>query len=265
MGPVRNYNDGVEYTDFHFILFAKTCYLQLRTGPKNQGNVMIKFEQVSKMYPSHEALVKVNFYLERGEMAFLTGHSGAGKSTLLKLITLIERPNEGRIFLADNDVTRIADYKIPYIRRQMGIVFQNPRLLQDRTVFNNVSLPLVIHGLPHREMGRRVRAALDKVGLLHKEGAIPETLSCGEQQRINIARAIVHKPLLLLADEPTGNLDPTLSLEIIQLFEEFNRVGVTVLIASHDIHLINSLRHRRLQLKQGRLYEKSFKTVEETI
>ncbi len=226
---------------------------------------MIKFDNVSKEYPSHQALVKVDFHLRRGEMAFLTGHSGAGKSTLLKLISLIERPSQGRIFLAEQEVTTIPDFKIPYLRRQMGIVFQNPRLLEDRSVFNNVALPLVMLGMPHREMGRRVRAALDKVGLLHKESLFPTTLSCGEQQRINIARAIVHKPLLLLADEPTGNLDPSLSLEIIRLFEEFNQVGVSVLIASHDIHLIASLPYRCLQLKQGRLYEQSFKTSEETV
>lgn len=225
---------------------------------------MIKFDHVSKSYDSHEALVDVDFYLRRGEMAFLRGHSGAGKSTILKLITLIERPSDGRIFLADNEVTTLADYKIPYIRRQMGMVFQNPRLLEDRTIFNNVALPLVILGIPHREIGRRVRAALAKVGLLHKERAYPKTLSCGEQQRINIARAIVHKPLLLLADEPTGNLDPALSLEIIQLFAEFNRVGVSVLIASHDIHLISALPYRCLLLNQGRIYEQSFSTASET-
>jgi cell division transport system ATP-binding protein len=223
---------------------------------------MIKFEHVSKTYPSQQALIDISFHLRRGEMAFLTGHSGAGKSTLLRLITLIERPNMGRIFLAEQEVTRIADYKIPYVRRQMGIVFQNPRLLEDRTVFNNVALPLVILGVPHREVARRVRAALDKVGLLHKENVSPSTLSCGEQQRINIARAIVHKPLLLLADEPTGNLDPPLSLEIIELFEEFNRVGVTVLIASHDIHLISSLPYRRIQLHEGKLYAQSSKAYE---
>jgi cell division transport system ATP-binding protein len=218
---------------------------------------MIKFDNVSKIYPSHEALIDVEFHLQRGEMAFLTGHSGAGKSTLLKLITLIERPSHGRIFLAGQEVTTLADYRIPYLRRQMGIVFQNPRLLEDRTVFNNVALPLVILGVPHRELGRRVRGALAKVGLLHKEDVYPKTLSCGEQQRINIARAIVHKPLLLLADEPTGNLDPALSLEIIQLFEEFNQVGVSVLIASHDVNLISSLPYRCLKLNQGRLYEQS--------
>lgn len=216
---------------------------------------MIKFENVSKKYPSHQALMNVDFHLQRGEMAFLTGHSGAGKSTVLKLIGLIERPSGGRIFLADQEVTALADYKIPYLRRQMGVVFQNPRLLEDRSIFHNVALPLVILGMEHREMRRRVRAALDKVGLLHKENALPKTLSCGEQQRINIARAIVHKPLLLLADEPTGNLDPLLSFEIIRLFEEFNRVGVSVLIASHDIQLIEALSYRRLLLKQGRLYE----------
>lgn len=216
---------------------------------------MIKFEYVSKIYPSHDALQDVNFDLQRGEMAFLTGHSGAGKSTVLRLITLIERPSEGKILLAEEDVTTIADFKIPYIRRQMGIVFQNPRLLEDRSIFNNVALPLVVLGVSHREINRRVRAALDKVGLLHKEDVFPRTLSCGEQQRVNIARAIVHKPSILLADEPTGNLDPSLSLEIIRLFEAFNQVGVTVLIVSHDIHLISSLPYRCLELKKGRLHE----------
>jgi len=216
---------------------------------------MIKFKQVTKNYASYTALSEVNFHLQKGEMAFLTGHSGAGKSTVLKLIALLERCNQGHIFLDGQDIALVSEAEIPYLRRQMGIIFQNSRLLFDRTVFNNVALPLVILGMPHREMGRRVRAALDKVGLLHKEQAYPVTLSCGEQQRVSIARAIVHKPQLLLADEPTGNLDPELSREILGLFEEFKRVGVSILIASHDLDLISVLPYRCLQLRQGKLYE----------
>jgi cell division transport system ATP-binding protein len=208
---------------------------------------MIQFSHVSKRYPGgHDALKSISFDLERGQMAFLTGHSGAGKSTLLKLITLIERPTRG-----------ITSRQIPYFRRNVGIVFQDYKLLHDRTAFDNVALPLVVAGLPHREMGRRVRAALDKVGLLKKERAYPITLSGGEQQRVGIARAVVNKPPLLLADEPTGNLDDTLSDEIMDLFHEFNQVGVTVLIATHDQHQIRRLRKRVLELREGELVHDS--------
>jgi cell division transport system ATP-binding protein len=219
---------------------------------------MIQFSHVSKRYPGgHDALKSISFDLERGQMAFLTGHSGAGKSTLLKLITLIERPTRGQAIVNSKNLARITSRQIPYFRRNVGIVFQDYKLLHDRTAFDNVALPLVVAGLPHREMGRRVRAALDKVGLLKKERAYPITLSGGEQQRVGIARAVVNKPPLLLADEPTGNLDDTLSDEIMDLFHEFNQVGVTVLIATHDQHQIRRLRKRVLELREGELVHDS--------
>jgi len=215
---------------------------------------MIRFTHVSKRYPGgHEALSDVNFHLAPGEMAFLTGHSGAGKSTLLKLIALIERPSGGQVIVNGQNLAKVSRRKIPYHRRDIGIIFQDHRLLFDRTVFDNVALPLVIAGYSREEIGRRVRAALDKVGLLKKEKVYPITLSGGEQQRVGIARAVINKPPLLLADEPTGNLDPELSREIMGIFEEFNRVGVTVLIASHDLMLINQIEARRLTLDQGRM------------
>ena len=218
---------------------------------------MIRFENVSKRYPGgYEALSGLNFYLPRGEMAFLTGPSGAGKSTLLKLIALIERANQGQIHIDGHNLARVGRHGIPFLRRRIGIIFQSHKLLFDRTVFDNVALPLVISGYGTAEIGRRVRAALDKVGLLGKERTYPITLSGGEQQRVGIARAVVNKPMLLLADEPTGNLDPDLSREIMQLFEQFNQVGVTVLIASHDLALISRLHHPILRLKEGRLIEK---------
>jgi len=215
---------------------------------------MIEFHNVSKRYPEgHEALTGVTFHLERGEMAFLTGHSGAGKSTLLKIISLIERPSRGQALVDNINLSAIRRGKIPYVRRRVGVIFQDHRLLHDRTVFDNVALPLVIAGYRHQEIGRRVRAALDKVNLLGKERQYPVTLSGGEQQRVGIARAVVNKPPLVLADEPTGNLDPDLSREIMELFGQFNQVGVTVLIASHDLDLISRMNHRILTLKQGRL------------
>ena len=215
---------------------------------------MIRFSQVTKRYPgSHVALDNVNFHLPKGEMAFLTGHSGAGKSTLLKLIALIERPSQGQILISGKNQARISEKRVPYLRRQMGIIFQDPQLLPTRTVFDNVSLPLVIVGFNHQEIKRKVNAALDKVSLLDKVKQYPETLSTGEQQRVGIARAIWHKPSLLLADEPTGNLDPELSYEIMKLFADFNQVGASVLIASHDLSLIATLPYRVLTLKHGRL------------
>ncbi len=215
---------------------------------------MIRFDNVSKRYPGgHEALSNVSFHLPRGEMAYLTGHSGAGKSTLLKLIALIERPSRGNLLLDGVNLSSVSNRKIPYIRRNIGIIFQNHHLLYDRTVFDNVALPLVIAGYQHREIGKRVRAALDQVGLLTKEKSDPITLSGGEQQRVGIARAIVHKPGLLLADEPTGNLDPELSREIMELFARFNQVGVSVLIASHDQDLIKQMGNPVISLSQGRL------------
>ncbi|MCP5163224.1 MAG: cell division ATP-binding protein FtsE [Hahellaceae bacterium] len=219
---------------------------------------MILFDQVSKRYPQgHEALRRVSFHIERGDMVFLTGHSGAGKSTLLKLMMLMERPSQGQITVGGQNLNRIPSRQIPYFRRHVGVVFQNHQLLFDRSVFDNVALPLEIAGVAPREIGRRVRAALDKVGLLRKEKMTPIQLSGGEQQRVGIARAVVNKPPLLLADEPTGNLDPELSSDIMRLFEQFNQVGVTVMIASHDLALIANLRHRVLRLHEGAMYEGS--------
>ena len=215
---------------------------------------MIRFDNVSKQYPGgFEALLGVNYHLPRGQMAYLTGHSGAGKSTLLKLIALIERPSRGQIFLDGVNLNQMGKSKIPYIRRNIGIIFQNHQLLFDRNVYQNVALPLVIAGYRHQEVSKRVRAALDQVDLLNKENAMPVTLSGGEQQRVGIARAIVHKPPLLLADEPTGNLDPELSKEIMQLFERFNQVGVSVLIASHDLKLIDEMGYPVISLTDGQI------------
>jgi cell division transport system ATP-binding protein len=215
---------------------------------------MIRFDNVSKRYPGgYEALSNISFHMEKGAMAFMTGHSGAGKSTLLKLVALIERTTRGQLFLDGQNVTRISRRRIPYLRRKIGFIFQDHHLLFDRTEYDNVALPLIIAGYRHQEIGRRVRAALDKVGLLSKERLYPVTLSGGEQQRVGIARAVVNKPLLLLADEPTGNLDPELSREIMALFALFNDVGVSVLIASHDIPLIQQLDYPVLALDHGRL------------
>ena len=219
---------------------------------------MIQLDNVGKRYPGGlEALRGVCLNIEPGEMVFLTGHSGAGKSTLLKLITLIERATYGQIIINGRNVSRIRRGQIPYLRREIGIIFQNHKLLYDRTVFDNVALPLVIAGLAHQEIQRRVRAALDKVGLLDKERRYPIVLSGGEQQRVGIARAVVNKPPVLLADEPTGNLDPDLSREIMRLFEQFKQVGVTVMIATHDIELITEMGHRRLKLDHGALLSDS--------
>ena len=215
---------------------------------------MIQFEHVSKHYDEgYDVLKDVNFSLNTGELAFLTGHSGAGKSTLLKLVMLMEQPTAGRIHVGDQWLSTLSRHDIPYLRRSIGVVFQNHQLLFDRSVFENVALPLQICGYSPADAARRVRAALDKVGLLNREKMNPRALSSGEQQRVGIARAIVHKPKVLLADEPTGNLDPQLSQEIMRLFEQFNRVGTTVLIASHDLSLIKSMHHRVLTLKAGRL------------
>ena len=215
---------------------------------------MIEFSHVFKRYEGgHDALKALSLHVDDGEMVFLTGHSGAGKSTLLKLIMLMERPSRGDVIIGGRNLKRLRSSQIPYHRRQVGVVFQNHQLLFDRTVFENIALPLQIAGYHSREVGRRVRAALDKVGLLDKERKYPIALSGGEQQRVGIARAVVNKPALLLADEPTGNLDPKLSGEIMRLFQQFNDVGVTVLIASHDFGLINALQKRVLTLDQGEL------------
>jgi len=215
---------------------------------------MISFERVSNRYDaSHDALRELSFDIGTDELVFLTGHSGAGKSTLLRLIMLMERPTRGRIEVAGVDLGKLSRRAIPRHRQSIGVVFQDHRLLFDRSVYDNVALPLLIAGFEHRDIGRRVRAALDKVGLLARENAMPRALSGGEQQRVGIARAVVGRPQILLADEPTGNLDPTLSAEIMQLFVDFSRVGVTVLVASHDLALISQLRHRILTLREGRL------------
>jgi len=219
---------------------------------------MIQFSHIFKRYPTgYEALKDISFQLAPGEMAFLTGHSGAGKSTLLKLITVIERPTRGQAVVNNKNLAKLRRGRIPYFRREIGVVFQDNKLLYDRTVFDNVALPLVVAGVSHQDISRRVRAALDKVGLLTKEKMYPITLSGGEQQRVGIARAVVNKPALLLADEPTGNLDAELSDEIIDLFREFNDYGVTVLIATHDLRQIQRLQKRVLALRDGRLIQDS--------
>ena len=215
---------------------------------------MIRFEHVSKAYlGGRQALQGVDFHLRPGEMAFLTGHSGAGKSTLLKLICGIERPSDGAIWFAGHDISTLKNSEIPFLRRQIGMIFQDHHLLMDRTVYDNVSLPLIIAGASEEDIRRRVSAALDKVGLLDKAKNYPIQLSGGEQQRVGIARAVVNKPTVLLADEPTGNLDGELSEGIMRLFEEFNRVGVTVLMATHDMTLVERRNYRILTLGQGRM------------
>ena len=215
---------------------------------------MIHLENVTKRFPGgQEALSGLNLSVGKGEMVFVTGHSGAGKSTLLRLIALIERPTGGQVIVDGQNLKGIRRRKIPMYRRQIGMVFQDHKLLYDRTVADNVALPLIIAGANHREAGRRVRASLEQVGLLHKEKQNPETLSAGEQQRVGIARAIASRPKLLIADEPTGNLDPDLSLEVMRVFRRFNEFGVTCLIASHDIALIDRLGCRRIELENGRL------------
>lgn len=215
---------------------------------------MIRFDNVSKRYDNgFEALSRISFAVEPGEMLFLTGHSGAGKSTLMKLIMQMERPSNGQITVDGQDLNRMSSSQIPYYRRNIGVVFQNHQLLFDRSVFDNVALPLQISGLSHHEIGKRVRAALDKVSLLDKERLNPVVLSGGEQQRVGIARAVVNKPTMLLADEPTGNLDPELSEEIMTLFRQFNEVGVTIMIASHDVELLKRMNKRILGLVEGKL------------
>ncbi len=214
--------------------------------------MMIKFDQVTKRYPGgFEALSQVNFSLSKGEMAFLTGHSGAGKSTLLKLIAMLERPSSGQLMVNDTPLNQLKKRDIAAYRSSLGITFQSPHLLSDRSTFDNVALPLQIQGMAPVMMSKRVHAALDMVGLLAKEKMLPIHLSAGEQQRVGIARAVVHKPVLLLADEPTGNLDPNLAAEIMTLFEQFNQVGVSILIATHDLPLIARMKHRIVMLKEG--------------
>jgi len=212
---------------------------------------MIEFSKVSKQYPTGQlALYNVNLSIKAGEMAFLTGHSGAGKSTLLKLIAMLERPTQGDIVINGRAVKDIKNKHIPPFRRQIGMIFQNHHLLMDRTIFDNVALPLKITGLHHRDIRRRVHAALDKVSLLNKQKENPMMLSAGEQQRVGIARAVVNKPTIILADEPTGNLDPELAQDIMYTFRQFNELGATVLIASHDHGLIEHMQARTIVLQK---------------
>ena len=215
---------------------------------------MIVFEQVFKRYATgREALNNVSFNIHTGEMVFLTGRSGAGKSTVLKLIALLERPTRGAVLVNGKNTRALKPRHIAAFRRHIGVVFQDHKLLADRPVFDNVALPLAVAGAPLKEMDKRVRAALDQVGLLGRERALPLELSVGEQQRVGIARAVVSKPPLLIADEPTGNLDPDLSLEVMRLFRRFQDVGVTVVVATHDLHLVREFGQRVITLDGGRL------------
>lgn len=215
---------------------------------------MIRFSQVSKRYPGgYAALKNLNFEIAAGEMIFLTGHSGAGKSTLLKLIAAIERPNGGTVLVNGQNIGKIKSGAVPYLRRNLGLIFQDHKLLFDRSLFDNVMLPLQIVGFDHRESAKRVRAALDKVGLLKREKANPISLSGGEQQRLCIARAIVNRPSILLADEPTGNLDSESANDIMDIFKAFHQVGATLLISTHDESLLREYKGRSLTLKQGEL------------
>lgn len=217
---------------------------------------MISFDKVSKQYISGQyALVGVSFEIAKGQMAFVTGHSGAGKSTLLKLILATEKCSSGNVVVNGTDLNHIPRREIPSFRRRIGMVFQDHQLLNDRSVADNVALPLDISGFSRRDALRRVHAALDKVGLLSKEKQFPAALSGGEQQRVGIARAVVNRPSIILADEPTGNLDPELSMETMEVFEQFKNVGVSLLIASHDISLINRMEYRTLILKGGTLID----------
>lgn len=216
---------------------------------------MIRFSEVSMRYPGgHEALKQVNLHVEQGAMVYLTGRSGSGKTTLLRLILLAERATQGQIVVNGQNLGKMPGKRIPLYRRNIGFTYQDHRLLNERTVFDNVALPLVVTGhYRYQEIKKRVRAALDKVGLLAKERAFPITLSGGEQQRVGIARAVAHRPALLLGDEPTGNLDPDLSWEIMKLYEEFNRVGATVLLASHEFNMIKRMNKPLIILDDGRL------------
>ncbi len=215
---------------------------------------MISFSQVTKRYPGGlEALKGVTLTIEAGEMVFITGHSGAGKSTLLKLAAAIERPSSGSVIVNGQNVGALRARAVPFLRRKFGLIFQDQKLLFDRSAYDNVMLPLSITGFERREAARRVRAALDKVGLLAKEKSFPVTLSGGEQQRLAIARAIVHRPAILVADEPTGNLDTAYAAELGELFRSFNQVGVTVIIATHDESFAARLKPRVVALKEGRV------------
>ena len=215
---------------------------------------MITFENVAKRYPNgREGLAGVSFSIQPGEFVFLTGRSGAGKSSVLKLIALLERPTRGSVTVGGQNTSKLKSGRIPAYRRAIGVVFQDHKLLLDRPIYDNVALPLVVAGTPFKEVDRRVRAALDQVGLLGRERSSPLELSVGEQQRVGIARAVISKPQLLIADEPTGNLDPALSIEVMLVFKRFQEVGVTVVIASHDPHLVEQFGQREIVLDAGRI------------
>jgi cell division transport system ATP-binding protein len=215
---------------------------------------VIVFDHVTKRYPNgREALTNVSFEIQTGEMVFLTGRSGAGKSTVLKLIALVERPTRGMALVDGKNLGSLKARHVPAYRRSLGFVFQDHKLLPDRPVFDNVALPLVVAGASLKEIDKRVRAALDQVGLLGKERMLPIELSVGEQQRVGIARAVVSKPSLLIADEPTGNLDPDLAVEVMRLFKRFQDVGVTVVVATHDLHVLQEFGQRAIVLDHGRI------------
>lgn len=215
---------------------------------------MIVLDNVTKRYPgSQEALSNASFSIDQGEMVYVTGHSGAGKSTLLKLVAAIERPSNGTVLINNQNVSKLRESALPYIRRKFGLVFQDHKLLYDRNCYHNVALPLAINGITGTDAAKRIRAALDKVGLLHKEKVMPITLSGGEQQRLAIARAVVSRPSILIADEPTGNLDKKYAGDILNLFGAFQQVGVTVIIATHDALGTASQAHKVLHLDHGRL------------
>jgi cell division transport system ATP-binding protein len=217
---------------------------------------LLRFDAVSKRYAGgHEALSDVSFAVEPGEMLFVTGHSGAGKSTLLRLIHLAEQPSRGTVLMEDRNLAKLRGRKIALQRRRVGVVFQDHRLLFDRSVYENVAMPLVIAGVPRAEIGPRVRRGLEKVGLADRERAKPRELSTGEQQRVGIARAVVAQPPLLIADEPTGNLDPTLAVDIMELFASLPALGTTVIVASHDLMLVKRMRKRVLVLDHGRVLD----------
>ena len=214
---------------------------------------MIQFTNVSMVYPrGNKALQNIDLNIDKGEMVYISGHSGAGKSTLLRLINLVDRHTRGQIIVKDQNLERIRNKRVAKFRRNIGFIFQDHKLLNDRTIFDNVALPLVIAGNTHQDIKRRVQASLDKVGLLSKINNYPMELSSGECQRIGFARAVVHRPTILLADEPTGNLDPALSWEMMKLFEQFNQVGVTVMIASHELDMIKHMHKRIIVLNKGR-------------
>lgn len=214
---------------------------------------VLRFDNVAKTYGGRIALADVSFSVEAGEMLFVTGHSGAGKSTLLRLVHLTERPSRGTVVFRERNLAKVRGRRVALHRRELGVVFQDHRLLGDRNVADNVGLPLLLRGMHRAEIAKRVRSTLEKVGLADRERALPSQLSAGEQQRVGIARAVVAEPALLVADEPTGNLDPALSTEIMTLLESLTARGTTVMVASHDLALVRRMRKRVLVLHEGRL------------